>query len=481
MGLRFMRRMTTAVRFQKRPPVALPAALACILCVLAIISCDRYRSQSRYGEVADRIRKAGLREEGAFESLRRITDVGPRLTGSPEAAAAVDLTRKMMEEMGFDSVHLEPIAVNRWVRGAKEEARIIDSGPAGATVLSVCALGGSVGTLQSGITAPVLEVKSFEELGRLGPAVQGKVVFFNRPMDRTQVDPFAAYGGAADQRVSGAVQAARLGAVAVLVRSLTFRIDDFPHTGLMTYSPDVPKIPAAAVSTSGAEILSAALKNGPPVSVYLKMSCVSYPPVPSANVVGEIRGGELPEEIILLGGHLDSWDLGTGAHDDGAGCAASLEALRLIKGLGLRPKRTIRAVLFMDEEFGGTGGRFYARADQRKSEKHLVAMESDRGGFLPLGIAAGRSDAGFLRRLKAWSVLFRPLGIMSFGPGGGGVDVGPLIEQGAIPAAVITNAQPYFDVHHAALDVLSSVHPRELEMQAIILATLAFILAQEGI
>jgi carboxypeptidase Q len=451
------------------------------MCVAAKVPSVRDPSPQRYKEVAEAIRKSGLQEERAFELLGRITEIGPRLTASPGAAAAVELTRKIMEEMGFDNVHLEPVTVNRWVRGAKEEAKITSLGPRGAVPLSVCALGGTVGTAASGITAPVVEVRSFEELDRLGPVVKEKIVFFNRPMDRTQAEPFAAYGGAADQRVGGAVRAARLGAVAVLVRSLTFRIDDFPHTGLMNYSPDVPKIPAAAVSTADAEILSALLKNERSVSVYLKMSCESLSAVQSANVVGEIKGEELPEDIILVGGHLDSWDLGTGANDDGAGCAASLEALRLIKGLGLRPKRTIRAVLFMDEEFGGTGGRFYAGADQRKGEKHLVAMESDRGGFLPVGIAAGGPEDGVLRRIKSWSGLFRPLGIMSFGPGGGGVDVGPLIKKGTVPVAVILNAQPFFDFHHSARDVLQSVQPRELELQAIILATLAYILAQEGI
>jgi hypothetical protein len=476
-----MRRISSRAARRKPQAAGLLAVLAGLLFGLVMISCARDQSLSRYGEVADRIRRAGLADEKAYDLLSRITAVGPRLTGSPEAGAAVDLTQKMMEGMGFDNVHLEPITVNRWVRGAKEEAKIIGPEEPGAIALSVTALGGSVGTPESGITAPVVEVRSFEELDRLGTGVKAKVVFFNRPMDRTQTDPFAAYGGAADQRVSGAVHAARLGAAAVLVRSLTFRIDDEPHTGLMSYSPDVPKIPAAAVSTAGAETLSALLKSGKSFSVFLKMRCESLPPVPSANVVGEITGSEFPRDIILVGGHLDSWDLGTGAHDDGAGCAASLEALRLVKDLGLRPKRTIRAVLFMDEEFGGTGGRFYAIASQRKGERHLVAMESDRGGFLPVGLAGGGSDPGALHRLQAWNALFRPLGLPGFGPGGGGVDVGPLLKQGAVPVAVITDAQPYFDVHHSALDVLSRVHPRELEIQAIILATLAYVLAQEGI
>lgn len=435
---------------------------------------------SRYREAADRIRDTGLRDEGAFEFLRRITAAGPRLTGSEEAAAAVELGRRLMLEMGLERVHLEAVTVNRWTRGPKEEARIVGSASLGTVPLAVCALGGSIATPEGGVTAPVVEVASLAELDRLGPAVRGKIVLFNRPMDRTRLDAFAAYGGAADQRVRGASEAARHGAVAALVRSLTFRTDDHPHTGLMTYAEGVARIPAAAVSTAGADLLSALLKKESPVYLSLKMGPRDEGPVPSANVVGEITGTDLPGEIILLGGHLDSWDLGTGAHDDGAGCAVSLEALRLIKALGLRPRRTVRAVLFMDEEFGGTGGRFYARAAERLGEHHLVAMESDRGGFLPLGLAGG-SDGRAARRLGRWIDLVRPLGVAFLGPGGGGVDVGPTVQQGAAPLSVIPDAQAYFDVHHSALDVLASVEPRELEFQAVILATYAYVLAQEGI
>jgi hypothetical protein len=434
-----------------------------------------------YAGAAETMRDAGLREEGAFALLTRITGVGPRLTGSPEAGAAVELGLKMMNELGFENVHAEPVTVTKWVRGEREEAEILGDPPQGDVPLHVCALGGSDGTPAGGVTAPVVEVRSFEELDRLGPAARGKIVFFDRPMDRTSTDAFAAYGRAADQRVRGAVEAARRGAVAALVRSLTFRIDDFPHTGLTTYEPGVARIPAAAVSTADAERLSGLLAKGGPVRVRLKMSCRTVGPVPSANVVGEIVGSERPHDIVLVGGHLDSWDLAVGAHDDGAGCAASLEALRLIRAAGLRPKRTVRAVLFMDEEFGGTGGRFYAAAAARAGETHLVAMESDRGAFVPVAIAAGAPDGRVLRRLRAWGALFEPLGLRMFVPGGGGVDVGPLVRNGAVPVAVIPAAQAYFDVHHSALDVLGSVQPRDLEFQAVAMAVLAYVLAEEGV
>lgn len=433
-----------------------------------------------YQDVVDRLRQAGLAGERAFSFLERITSVGPRLTGSPGAAAAVDLSLRLMGELGFANVHAEPVEVGHWVRGDIAEAAVPASKSRGAVPLAVCALGGSVGTPDGGITAPVVEVLSIAELDRLGPSLKGKVIFFNRPMDRRLADSFGAYGGAADQRVNGASAAARHGAVAVLVRSLTFRKDRHPHTGLMQYDPRAPRIPAAAVSTLDAGVLSALIKKEKDVSLSLRMNCRDLGKATSANVVGEVTGTELPHEVILLGGHLDSWDLGVGAHDDGAGCAASLEALRLVKALGLRPRRTIRVVLFMDEEFGGTGGRAYARAPERKGERHLVAAESDRGGFAPIGLAVDGRDGRVLERVASRESLFKPLGVSFIVPGGGGGDVGPLVEQGAAPAAVILNAHAYFDVHHSALDVISSVHPRELELQAVILAALAYILAQEG-
>jgi hypothetical protein len=321
-----------------------------------------------------------------------------------------------------------------------------------------------------------VEVRSLEELAGLGRSLEGKIVFFNRPMDRRVADPFSAYGGAADQRVEGPSAAARWGAAGVLVRSLTFRLDRFPHTGMLRYRGDAPRIPAAAVSTADAEALSAILKAEGTAAVSLRMDCRDMGRVVSANVVGEITGAEVPDEIVLLGGHLDCWDLGVGAHDDASGCAAALEALRLVRTLGRRPRRTIRVVFFMDEEFGGTGGRAYAAAPERRGERHVVAAESDRGGFVPLGLAVGGE---ILEKAQALADLFRPLGVSFIVPGGGGVDVAPLVQKGAAPASVIVNAAAYFDVHHSALDTVASVHPRELEMQAVILAGLAYILAEE--
>ncbi len=435
--------------------------------------------ESPYPAVFEKLRNMGLEQEFAYELLRRLTAVGPRLTGSPQAAAGVELTRAMMTELGFADVRLEPVTVERWVRGDAERAAIVDPPLAENAALAISALGGSVATPAGGITAPVVEVRSFDELGQLGAAVQGSIVLFNRPMDRTLIEPNKAYGGAVDQRVRGASEAAKHGAAAVLVRSITLREDGNPHTGVLHYDPSAPRIPAAAISTNDATLLSGLLARGTKVRVRLELSCANLGPVTSANVIGELPGTELPEEIVLLGGHLDSWDLATGAHDDGAGCVVSLEALRLIKECGLRPKRTIRAVMFMDEEFGGTGGHAYAGAAGRKGEKHIAAMEADDGGFLPIAIAGGPPDV--YARLGKWARLFEPLGIYRMRPGGGGVDVTPLAAGGTALLGVIVDTQRGFDVHHSALDVLSSVHPRELELLSVALAAYSYLIAQEGI
>ncbi len=434
-----------------------------------------------YRAVVDRLREAGLSGERAHRLLARITEAGPRLTGSPEAAAAVAIAGDLMKELGLARVHSEPVEVGRWVRGGAAEAVAVAGPSLPDLPLAVCALGGSVPTPAGGLTAPVIEVRSLDQVDALGEAVRGKIVFYNRPMDRRLAEPFAAYGGAADQRVSGASRAARHGAVAVLVRSLTFRTDGHPHTGMLRYDPETPRIPAAALATADADRLSERLRGGAAAAVRLRLDCRDLGRTMSANVVGEITGSERPEEIVLLGGHLDSWDLSVGAHDDAAGCAAALEALALLRDLGLKPRRTIRAVMFMDEEFGGTGGRAYAVSPLRKGERHIVAAESDRGGFAPAALAIGGRDDRARDRILPYAELFRPFGIAAVVPGGGGVDVAPLVEAGASPAAVLVDAHAYFDVHHSALDVVAAVHPRHLELQAVVLAAFAYILAQEGV
>jgi hypothetical protein len=384
-----------------------------------------------------------------------------------------------MRELGFDNVRTEPTVVGHWVRGTTEQGRIL-SGTSGTIPVKVRAIGNSIATPPGGITAGVVEVHSVAELEKIGDRARGRIVFFNGAMDPTLLDTFPAYGGAAQQRSGGAAAAARAGAVAAVVRSLTLAINDDPHTGTMSYDAAAPKIPAVTISTAAADRLSALLGREPDLRFSFTTTCETLPPVTSHNVMGELRGVEKPDEVVVVGGHLDSWDLSPGAHDDGAGCAQSIEALRLIRGLGLRPKRTIRAVLFMDEENGGTGGRDYARSENRRTERHLAAIESDRGGFLPIGMGVGAKGEA-LAGIQAWEPLFKRLGLQWIRPGGGGVDIAPLGASGTILMGPVPDSQRYFDVHHSGTDTLDKVHPRELQLGANIMALMAYLLSEEGL
>jgi hypothetical protein len=386
----------------------------------------------------------------------------------------------MMRRVGCEEVWVESLMVPRWVRGDVEEALIMTDGGADVIPLSICAIGGSIATPDDGIIAEVVEVQSFEELRASGARAQGKIVFFNRPMDPTILNTFAAYGGAVDQRGSGAVEAAKMGGVAALVRSVTTQLDDVPHTGSMGYREEVVRIPAAAVSTLGANRLSELLRGEERVRVKMRLSCMTLPDVRSGNVVGQITGSEFPDEIILVGGHLDSWDKGTGAHDDGAGCAQAIEVLRLIQKLGLKPRRTIRAVLFMNEENGNRGGPAYASAPRRAGEKHIAAVESDRGGLDPRGFTV-QGDSLLLEKVRKWQPLFEELEAGHFAEGYAGVDVSALVQKGVPGFGLLVDNHRYFDYHHSDNDTIDKVHRREIEMGAILEALLCYLIAEEGL
>jgi len=408
------------------------------------------------------------------------TTVGPRLSGSPGAAAAVEWSRHVMERLDFDSVWLQPVMVPHWIRGQKEVGKII-SRKQGTIPVNVCALGGTIGTGPMGITANIVEVKSFEELKALGTAgVKDKIVFFNRAMDPTQMNTFTAYGGAVEQRANGASEAARLGAVAALVRSMGSNLEDYPHTGSMRYAANVVKIPALAISTLHAERLSRLLKEEKDLQVYLENHSVTLEDAPSFNVIGEIRGSEYPDEIIVVGGHLDSWDLGQGAHDDGAGCVQSIEVLRLFKQMGFRPKRTLRAVMFMNEENGLRGGLKYAELAATNKEKHIAAIESDRGGFVPRGFTVP-TDAIAKAKVQSWKSLLEPYGLSDFTAEGGGADIGPLASQGVALLGFLPDSQRYFNYHHSAEDTLDKVDKRELELGAAAIAAMVYLIDQYGL
>ncbi|HEX8059921.1 MAG TPA: M20/M25/M40 family metallo-hydrolase [Cyclobacteriaceae bacterium] len=415
----------------------------------------------------------------SYQMLEHLTGhIGPRLSGSPGAAAAVEWARHVMQEYEFDSVWLQPVMVPHWVRGQKEEGRLVNSKKMGTVPVNICALGGSVGTGPGGVAASIVEVKDFEELKKLN--VKGKIVFFNRPMDPTKINTFTAYGGAVNQRGAGASEAARYGAVAVVVRSMGSNVEDYPHTGGMQYAPNVPQVPAVAISTKHADLLSKLLKDDASLQFYIETHCETLSDAPSFNVVGEIKGGEYASEIIVVGGHLDSWDLAQGAHDDGAGCVQAIEVLRLMKAIGYKPKRTIRAVMFMNEENGLRGGRGYADLAEKNKEKHIAAIESDRGGFTPRGFTMAATDLE-KARVRSWKPMLEPYGLTDFGQEGGGADIGPLARLNVALFGFLPDSQRYFDYHHTPQDTFDKVNKRELEMGAASMASLVYLLDKYGL
>ena len=408
-------------------------------------------------------------------------EIGGRLSGSYEAELAVKYTEAELKELGLDKVWLQPVMVPKWTRGFKEYA-YIESPTGDKTITNICALGGSVPTPNLGIKAEVVEVKGLEELAALGrEKLEGKIVFYNRPMQPELIQTFEAYGGCVDQRYSGAAEAAKFGAVGVIVRSLSLRMDDFPHTGAMSYgdTPVNQRIPAAAISTNGAEYLSSLLKLQPNLLFYFKQNCKTFDDVQSYNVIGEITGSTKPNEYMVVGGHLDSWDLADGAHDDGAGCVQSMEVLRLFKKVGYRPNHTIRVVLFMNEENGLRGGKKYAEEAKRKNEIHRFALESDAGGFTPRGFTFD-TDAANFKKVQSWEGLFKPYLIHYFEKGYGGADIGPLKGNINVLAGLRPDSQRYFDYHHAAHDTFDAVNKRELELGAATMASVVYLFDKYG-
>lgn len=418
----------------------------------------------------------------SYSMLHYLTkNIGGRLSGSPQAAAAVEWTRQQMMSYGFDTVFLQPVMVPHWVRGAQEKGRIVGSQKRGSFDVPVTALGNSVGTGPEGVAAEVIEVQDFQKLAELGKdQIAGKIVFFNRPMDPKLMDTFSAYGGAASQRGSGPSEAAKYGAIGVIVRSLSSFKDDVLHTGSTNYALNIPKIPAVAISAKNADMLSAMLKEETNLRFYFETHCEMLEDVLSYNVVGEIYGSVHPDEIIAVGGHLDSWDLSEGAHDDGAGCVQSIEVLRLFKALDYQPQRTIRAVMFMNEENGLRGGRKYAEIAGKNKEKHIAALESDRGGFLPVGFGISGTKAQ-QDKMLSWQPLFAPYGMYQFKRGGGGADISPLRTQDVPTIGYLPDGQRYFKIHHTAIDNFEGVNQRELEMGAAAMAAMIYLIDQYGL
>ena len=417
-----------------------------------------------------------LKEGKSYEWLRDLTqNIGGRLSGSPEAAKAVVWGEKLMNTIGLDSVWLQPVIVPHWVRGEKEIARYTANGI--QKNVPICALGFSVATPKTGVIAEVIEVQSLEEAQALGKKMKGKIVFFNRSFDNTLINTFSAYGSCVDQRVQGAAICGAFGAKGVIVRSMTNSVDDFPHTGTMTYN-DLPKkqyIPAAAISSKAANILSADLKKNPTLKFYFKQDCKTLQDAPSFNVVGEIRGIETPENIFVVGGHLDSWDLGEGAHDDGTGIVQSLEVAYLFKKNNIRPKNTIRIVFFMNEENGTRGAKKYAELAKLNKENHIGGLESDAGGHTPRGFSI-QANASNTKLLQSWKKLLSPYGLHDLKAGGSGADIDPLKGEDVTLVGYRPDSQRYFDYHHTSRDTFDKVNKRELELGSASMASIVYLM-----
>ncbi len=408
-------------------------------------------------------------------------EIGGRLSGSKQAQMAVDYTKVELDKLGLDKVWLQPVMVPHWIRGRQEVAWFNDSSGVRKNV-NVCALGGSIGANTGEVG--VIEVQGIDDLARYGrKQIEGKIVFYNRPMQANLINTFQAYGGCVDQRHVGAIEAQKFGAVGVVVRSMNLRQDDYPHTGAMSYGELAPedRIPAVAISTNDADALSTAIKSKTDVVFSIDIACETLPDVQSYNVIGEITGTEFPDKYFVVGGHLDSWDTGDGAHDDGAGCMQSMEVLRLLKNANYKPKHSIRVVLFMNEENGLRGGTEYAKVAQDKGENHVFALESDAGGFTPLGFSFDCDDANF-EQVLSWKPLFEPYLTQSFTRGGSGADIGPLKkESGIVLSGLRPDSQRYFDYHHSPNDTFDAINKRELELGAAAMTSLVYLFDKYGI
>jgi len=435
-------------------------------------------AQNEDSAFINRLSNEILLNSQAYNNLRVLTKtIGGRLAGSPQMVKAEQWGLAALKAAGSRDAYLQECMVPHWIRGGKDAAKATYGKM--SKNLDVIALGNAAGTMKP-LTAPVLLIRSFEELERRKEDVKGKIVFYNYPFNATLVKTFQAYSDAGRYRREGPSRAAKYGALAVIVRSLTQSTDNNPHTGSTAYNDSFPKIPAVAIGLHDAEWLSkqTAEKN---FAVTLHTHGRFLPDTIGHNVVGEIKGSAQPAEYITVGGHLDSWDNCEGAHDDGAGCVQTIEILRAFTALGYKPKKTIRFVLFANEENGLRGGNKYAEEAKEKGERHIFALESDAGGFTPRGFGFTLSDAQF-EKLTSWQKLLAPYGGGEFSRGGGGADIGPLNRLGGTPVAGLQpDSQRYFDYHHARSDVFEAVNKRELELGAVNMAALIYLVDRYGL
>ncbi len=421
----------------------------------------------------------------AYDNLRYLTkQIGARLAGSPQMHQSEQWGLQIMNQSGADSSWMQQCMVPHWVRGGQDKAtaryQTGSSGKKQSKPLDVVALGNSQGSGKKAVVAEAVEVTSFEDLEKKKEQLKGKIVFYNYKFNDAYINTFHAYRDAGQYRGQGPSRAAKYGAVAVIVRSLSHATDNHPHTGATRYDSNNARIPAAAVGLRDADWLSSQLKNGP-VTITLNTYGYFLPDAVGHNVIGELKGSALPDEYIVVGGHLDSWDNCEGAHDDGAGCVQTIEILRAFKALNYKPRHTIRFVLFANEENGLRGGNKYAEEAKAKNEKHLLAIESDAGGFTPRALGFSGTEEQY-QKFLSWKSLIAPYGCTELVKGGGGADIGPLNRAMRTPMASLNpDTQRYFDIHHARSDVFETVNKRELELGALNMAILIYLADQYGL
>lgn len=446
------------------------------LTILLVLSAFVLNAQKNDSTFIKSIYNEALSRGESYQNLKSLCkDIGARLSGSAEAAMAIEWGKKKMESYQFDAVYLQEIKVPHWERGTKESGWI--RAKKGQLIkVNLLALGGSIGT-NGLLEGELVLFNHIDELKKASKsAVEGKIVFINQPMNEAEINTFKAYGGCYTLRGTGAVEGAKLGAKAVLIRSIGMPVDKHPHTGSMHYEASVAKIPAAALSTEDAEMLAQLLQKEKAEFV-LEMDCRDYEDAVSYNVIGELKGTTHPNEIITFGGHLDSWDTGEGAHDDGAGIVHCLEALRILNKLNYKPKHTLRLVFFMNEENGNKGGKTYATWSKNKNEQQIAALESDRGGFSPRGFQCDGNET-YQALLKSFAPSYANYELSEFGKGYGGVDISPLKDEfPGIPLfGFVPDSHRYFDFHHAPSDVFESVNKRELELGAAAISSMIYLL-----
>jgi carboxypeptidase Q len=440
-----------------------------LACVAAVALASPVASQEgiagRYRETANRLIAAATSDSATFARLTRLTDAfGSRFSGSESLERAIDWILGEMKKDSLENVRGEPVMVPHWVRGS-ESLRLLVPRP---RALSMLGLGGSIATPPEGITADVIVVGSFEELRERGEDARGKIVLFDAP--------FTSYGQTVAYRVNGAIEAARVGAVASLIRSVTPYSQQTPHTGGMRYDSSVTRIPHAAMTVEDAMMLHRMQDRGERIRVTLTMSARTLPDVQSRNIVAELRGSELPNEVVVLGGHIDSWDVGTGAMDDAGGSVAAWEAVRLMKQLGLRPRRTVRVVLWTNEENGLRGATSYRDAHRTELDDHVLAIESDAGVFRPTGFGFGGSDSAFTI-VREIARLLAPIGADTITRPGGGADIGPIMALGVPGMGLQVDGTRYFWYHHTDADTIDKLDPAEVARCVAALAVMAFIVA----